>query len=107
QEGRLPVDSAFNRRDFTRLDTIFNQWCSGADRFVDGTWKLATYEEALHTHFSAWRKWDAHLSDIKRWQQSFPDSFAAKYAEAIYWQAYAWHARGGPYVRSVSKESQE
>jgi len=90
-----------------RLDSLYQQWCTGQDRFPDGRWKLSTFEEAIATLLSAWGSWNEHLNVINRWQRAHPTSEAALYAEAVYWHTYAWNARGTAYARSVSKEAWE
>lgn len=107
QEGQAPVEDAFHRRDFAKLNALYGAWCTGKDRFPDGTWKLAQYKKALEGLFDAWNTWNADLGKIKAWESSFPNSEAAQYAEAVYWHAYAWKARGSGYASSVSKEGWE
>jgi uncharacterized protein DUF4034 len=106
-EGRGLVQSAFNAKDFKRLDELYDQWCTGKDRFPDGRWKLSQYGDGLDDNFTHWNTWTKDLTVIQTWQQSRPWSKAALYAEAIYWRAYAWKARGGGYAHSVSKEGWE
>jgi uncharacterized protein DUF4034 len=106
-EGRGLVQSAFNAKDFKRLDELYDQWCTGKDRFPDGRWKLSQYGDGLDDNFTQWNTWTKDLTVIQTWQQSRPRSKAALYAEAIYWRAYAWKARGGGYAHSVSKEGWE
>lgn len=106
-EGKLPVQHAFNQRNFEELDRFYDQWCTGKDRFPDGRWKLHVYEYALGEVFNIWNRWAADLEALKRWQKSRPQSDAALYAEAIYWYQYAWKARGSGYASSVSREGWE
>jgi len=103
-EGQALVQSALNAKDFKRLDDLYEQWCTGKDRFPDGRWKLSQYGDALYRNFQVWSAWTKDLGAIKTWQQSRPQSEAALYAEAVYWRAYAWKARGTGYADSVSKE---
>jgi hypothetical protein len=106
-EGSLPVQAAFNDNDFKSLDRIYEQWCTGKDRFLDGRWKLSQYGDALYQLFETWRDWPTALRMIKAWQQSPPGSNAALYAEAVYWRAYAWSGRGGGFADTVSREGWE
>ena len=106
-EGQQLVQAAFNDKDFARLDALYEQWCTGKDRFPDGRWKLSQYGEGLDQKFRAWNTWTRDLDVIQAWQKSRPRSNAARYAEAIYWRAYGWTARGGGYSNSVSKEGWE
>ncbi len=106
-ETQVPLHNAFHAKDFKTLDSLYGQWCKGTDRFPDGTWKLAQFGKGMYDLFTAWNTWTKHLDDLKAWQQSRPDSGAALYAEAIYWRAYAWNARGEGYAKDVSKEGWE
>lgn len=106
-QGKALVQRAFNAIDYDRLDTLYEQWCTGSERFPDGRWKLSQYGDGLSDNFSAWKKWSKDLDTIKEWQKTHPKSEAAKYAEAIYWRSYAWSARGSGYSSTVSKEGWE
>jgi Domain of unknown function (DUF4034) len=106
-DGTRLVEEAFDVKSFADLDRLYDTWCTGAERFPDGRWKLFTYPEALDARFSGLNSWKKHLDDIMSWQKLRPSSEAAVFAEAIYWNAYAWNGRGGGYARSVSKEAWE
>lgn len=101
--GRKPVEIAFNQNDFAELDAIFERVMSGEARFADGASYLTQYEMALAGNFDHWKTWD-NLASIKKWQTTRPGSSAAIFAEAIYWQRAAWHARGGGYAQTVTPE---
>jgi hypothetical protein len=103
-EGKSLVQGAFSQRKFKEADELLDKWSKGVDRFPDGTWKLAQYGPALQGWFTAWKRWDEHLADIKEWQKRFPDSFGAKLAEAEYWRAYAWQARGDRTAKWVTDD---
>lgn len=106
-EGRSLVERAYHARDFSKLDSLYKQWCTGQDRFPDGLWKLSEYTTALSGLFSIWDAWGKDLQKLKAWQQANPNSSAAILAEAEYWWAYAWKARGTGYANTVSKEGWE
>jgi hypothetical protein len=106
-EGSALVQRAINVRDFDELDKLYEQWCTGNDRFPDGRWKLSQYGDGLGKNFSAWNKWVQDLETIKMWRNLHTRSEAAQYAEAVYWRTYAWKARGSGYASSVSKEGWE
>jgi hypothetical protein len=106
-QGAGLVQRAFNARDFKALDELYGEWCTGKDRFPDGRWKLSQYGDGLSQNFDAWRTWAKDLGVLQQWQRARPQSKAALYAEAIYWRANAWAARGGGYAGSVSKEAWE
>jgi hypothetical protein len=94
------VERPFQGRDFRRLDELFEQWSKGVDRFPDGRWKLTTFAKNLSSMFESLSVTDDHFARIRRWQSEYPQSFAAKYAEALYWTKYAWKARGSNYGSS-------
>jgi hypothetical protein len=101
------LGNAYYTSDFKRLDALFDQWCTGKDRFPDGRWYLAFFGDGLFDLFSGWNTWPADLQKLKQWQKQRPQSQAAHYAEAVYWRAYAWKARGQGYGDTVSKEAGE
>lgn len=107
KEGRGPVQEAINSENFEQLDKLYEQWCTGKDRFPDGRWKLSQYGDGLSENFSVWNKWERDLQTIKKWQKSNPKSEAAQYIEAVYWRTFAWRARGSGYASTVSKEGWE
>jgi hypothetical protein len=104
EEGQVPIEVAFNDKKHHDLDRLYMQWCTGQDRFADGRWKLAWYSRTLYTYFLQWGLWEKHLSQINEWKRSNPESEAAKVAEAVYWRAFAWNARGQGLASSVSSE---
>lgn len=106
-EGAALVESAYNARDYAQLESLYAQWCTGQDRFPDGRWKLTQYGAALRGNFVAWNNWARDLKAIQAWQAARPGSAAAAFAEATYWYAYAWRARGGGYASTVTPEGWE
>jgi hypothetical protein len=107
REGEMPVQTAFQSRKFADLDDLYKRWCTGRDRFADGRWKLTQYEAGFKGWFSAWNRWDLDLQAIQAWQKERAGSEAAWVAEAVYWQSYAWRARGTGYADTVSQDAWE
>ncbi|MBL8516798.1 MAG: DUF4034 domain-containing protein [Betaproteobacteria bacterium] len=103
-EGTLVVQRLYGASDFKGLDELFENWSRGTDRFPDGRWKLAFYVDGLSRQFEIWKTWGEDQKKIKAWQAKSPDSFAAKYIEAVYWRTYAWAARGSGYANTVAPE---
>lgn len=106
-EGQALAQGAFYGGKFEELDNLYSKWCSGKDRFPDGSWKLVEFGRGLDNLISSWETWSKHLEVIKKWQQARPDSAAARYIEAVYWHTYAWKARGTGYADTVSREGWE
>jgi hypothetical protein len=104
QAGAWFVDSAQSHRRFDTLDQLYARWCSGKDRFPEGTWKLAKYEAKWEELFRVWNDWERYDRFLKDWKAARPGSEAARFTEAVYWHTYAWSARGGNYANTVSAE---
>jgi hypothetical protein len=107
EDAEFLVQRLYNESNFKELDALFDKWCAGKDRFPDGRWKLSSFGDAIYNNLSAWRNWDVDLKKIQKWRAQSPSSVAAWYAEAVFWRAYAWQARGTGYASSVSKEGWE
>lgn len=107
REGQALVQQAYYAKNFQEMDELYERWCTGKDRFPDGRWKLSQYGVGLEVSFEAWNAWNKDLETIRSWQKARPHSTAALYAEAVYWRAYAWKARGGGYAGTVSAEGWE
>lgn len=101
------LQRAFLRRDFDGLETVFERWRSSEERLPDGSWRLSTFWPDLDELFAAYKDWNSYLLTIQAWEQAHPRSFAARYAEAGYWQEYGWSARGPRYNKVFTKEGQE
>jgi len=105
--GESLVDQAWQERDFARLDALYAAWCTGAERFPDGRWKLMTYGNALEKAFGLWNRWVRDFERLGDWRRERPDSAAVSFAEATYWYAYAWRARGKGVIGSMDKADED
>lgn len=103
-DGTWRVQSLYAEKNFKGLDELFEQWSKGEDRYPDGRWRLIMFAEGLARRFNAWKNWGEDLKRIQAWQQASPESFAAKFAEVVYWRNYAWFARGTGFANTVSPE---
>lgn len=101
----FPVQTAYNASDFAELELIFKRISSGATRLADGTPEMVAYQDVMYMLFNSWQRWDGDLIKLTEWQKAYPDSVAAKFSEALYWNAYAWNARGKAYASQVRSES--
>lgn len=99
------VKQAVVHGDFQKLDDLFSRWSAGHDRLPRGRWKLAWYRFGFEEALKDRSQWDYALAMIQRWGRERPNSFAARYTEALYWYEYAWEARGSGYADTVPKEA--
>ncbi|MEZ5652767.1 MAG: DUF4034 domain-containing protein [Burkholderiaceae bacterium] len=98
------LGNGLKANQFSELEALYQRWCTGQDRFADGSWKLGSLGRAWQTTFESRARWDADLSSLRAWQSQTSNSQMALLAEMAYWRAYAWHARGQGYARSVLPE---
>jgi Domain of unknown function (DUF4034) len=104
-EIQTEVSRHYRDNNFDALEALYNRLKTGKERYRDGQWKLENFRKGIGDEFSIWQHWDLDLQKLREWQKKSPTSFIAKYAEAIYWRAYAWEARGDGYSNTVSKEA--
>jgi hypothetical protein len=90
---------------YDELDTLFEEWSKPASYTADGREMLTAFLHLLQPGPGLEiTQWAPTLEVIKRWQDHAPNSIAAELAEALYWEDYAWHARGRGYAASVTPE---
>jgi len=91
----------FHTGDYAALDAMIDGWNDPAVRNRDGKWKLdallwfhgdTNYDYAERT-----------LARQKEWGAQNPHSDGAAITSAMFWNGYAWHARGGGYANSVTE----
>jgi len=99
--------SFFVMRRYAEIDQLYTQWCAGQERFPDGRWKIWFLGEGFKKQFEESKSFERDFKQIQEWQRAAPNSEAAHYVEAIYWQQYAWHARGRNNTIAQSKEALE
>ncbi len=87
-EGARLIELAFEKSDFEKLDSTFNRWCSGQDRFGDGTWKLAYFAEGLQRAYTSTGE-----QKLIAWQKLKPTSYVPRFARAQMWRHRAWAGR--------------
>ncbi|MES3020000.1 MAG: DUF4034 domain-containing protein [Pseudomonadota bacterium] len=103
-EGSGLVVHLFNNQNFDRLEKLFDQWCTGKDRFADGLWKLPHFSPKVEGALG-FRSLNQNMEAVQSWQKAKPGSVAAKFFEAALWKSYAWKSRGDAFANMVSKES--
>ena len=95
------VSQDFDARNFLEIERLVDEWARSQGKVENGRWKLEALRKGLIDEFTAGRMWDQYSSRITAWRKLSPQSAAAAIAETVYWQAYAWDARGeslGAYV---------
>jgi hypothetical protein len=85
------IANAFQSRRFEQLDRQYARWCTGADRFANGRWKLESVSLGLDNAFRQGA--GAFLKSVQAWQAFEPDAELPRLAEALYWRDAAWSLR--------------
>jgi hypothetical protein len=98
------VAGLFSTEQFDNLDRLFNDWNDQRQLSADGRWRLTSFDRGVSQQFAGGTAWDSGYQLIQRWRTKSPSSRAAAIAEAIYWERYAWSARGTGYANTVSEE---
>lgn len=87
-----------------KLDALFTTLNDKNQKFYNGRQKISAIFMGLNSFFLGSKSWDYGYRQIKTWKSRNPKSAGAAIAEAIYWQAYARHARGNGYASTVTPE---
>lgn len=98
--------NALQSNYFTWLDRKFKQWNDPEVRTVDGNWLLDAMISIMEG-IGAQGRWDSIYKNIQEWKQHSPNLPGPPIAESLYWDAYAWHARGGGYASEVTETGWE
>ena len=94
----------FQNEQFLDLERVFGDWSDPSARLADGRPMLMAYAGALEANLAHTLDWDAIHEKIQRWRSKNPYAPAAAITEAIYWQHYAWNARGEGSAASVTPD---
>ncbi len=86
------------------LERSVSAWNTPACVFDDGRPKLSVLEWGYSNIFENQPDWSKSLDRIEYLKKKFPNKPFVALAEAAYWIAYAWDARGNGYASSVTKE---
>lgn len=86
------------------LKREINDWNTPACVFEDGRPRVAVLRDGYNQAFSNESDWSKSLARVEYLKKKFPNEAFAAMAEARYWSAYAWDARGGGYASSVSED---
>jgi len=102
----MPLQGYYQEGKFAQIDASLKEECAG-QRLTDGQPRHLIFLRSFTTMFGAWKRWDFDRVQLEKWRKSDPNSLAESLVEAMYWQSYAWHLRGGGYASSVPKEAWE
>jgi hypothetical protein len=87
------------------LDETLNLWWKERRRFDDGRFELLAFYEGLGTYISGVQDhWDGYRFAANTGHDTYPSSTAGALGAAIFWQQYAWNARGTGYADTVSED---
>ncbi|HEX9048229.1 MAG TPA: DUF4034 domain-containing protein, partial [Verrucomicrobiae bacterium] len=107
KEGRSvshQAENLFVVRNFDQIDALVAQLVASKDRYAAGFWKADFVFDGLHVPEDASdARWEAHLSEIRVWLQTKPDSIIPRVVLADNLIQYAWKARGSGWADSVNK----
>lgn len=102
-EFRGDIRSAFESKDCDRLEELSANLLRNEQVFSNGSWKIYQYYHALGDRGG--NDEDSFLRDLtilQEWQETVPQSVAAKIATAGFLVDYAWYARGNGYANTVT-----
>ncbi len=97
------VQSLLTGKDYDSLDKLADELRRSKATYVDGYWKLWAFYEGFPPGKKAPdEQWAVRLGAIREWAKQKPDSVTARVALAETLTGYAWKARGGGYVDTVT-----
>lgn len=97
------VDEENLARSLQEMDRYLREWNSSKERLPDGRWQISSIISSLEGEFAR-TDWAKSYKTIARWKEINPESPAVAISEAVYWQTYAWNARGNGYASTVSPD---
>jgi hypothetical protein len=92
-------------KDYDKLDALAAKLRVSKECSADGVWQLASvYNGLIPLNSAPDTVWDDRIMTIGLWATARPESITARVAWADVLVAYAWKARGGGEVNTVSPE---
>jgi tetratricopeptide (TPR) repeat protein len=92
-------------KQYDKLDALAATLRTSKQCYADGVWELSSlYNGLVPLNSVPDAAWDDRLSDIGLWAVARPDSITARVAWGNVLVAYAWKARGGGEVNTVTPE---
>ncbi len=97
--------SFYNTRNFDELEKRAAELLESKAKFGNGGWMIDTFYHSLRCRKEEPESmWQLHSEIHKEWEKAKPHSMTARMAHADFLVEYAWHARGGGYANSVTRE---
>lgn len=93
-------------KEYDKLDALAAKLRLSREHFADGVWQLASvYDGLTPLNSESDMVWDDRIEAIGLWATARPESVTARVAWADVLVAYAWKARGGGEVETVTPQS--
>jgi len=97
--------SLLNAKDYDKLDALAAKLRASKECFADGVWQLAgVYDGLVPLNSAPDTVWDDRVMALGAWAAARPESITARVAWADVLVAYAWKARGGGEVNTVTTD---
>ena len=104
-EYQLRVRNLYNSSQFDQLESIANDARATKAQFANGAWKIFHVYGSLDCrHSEPEGMWLLHNSIHKAWIAAKPKSVTARIAQAMFFTAFGWRARGYEYANTVTEE---
>lgn len=90
--------------DARYLEQWSNDWNTPSCVFDDGRPRLSAFSSGYSLAFRNQNDWSKSYARIQELKKAHPGKAFIALAEASYWNAYAWDARGGGYASTVTPD---
>ncbi|RYD18139.1 MAG: DUF4034 domain-containing protein [Verrucomicrobiaceae bacterium] len=98
----------YNDRKFAELEALATKLRETKERFPDGEWKLLEFYNAQDpADEDPVSMWELHDKIHGEWVKAYPESITARVAQARFYLAYAWQARGNGFASEVTRKGWE
>ena len=104
--NRLALDLSyyFGTDEVAGFHQYFDQLSRGEPDLLNGRSPLEGIVSHFRDTYIAHNQWVRYHDRIKTWRSQLPESAGVAILEAMYWESYAWYARGAGVSSSVSKK---
>lgn len=99
------AETLLEAKDYDQLDALAAKLRASKECSADGVWKLTSvYNGLIPSNSAPDTVWDGRLAALGVWAMARPESITARVAWGDVMVAYAWKARGGGEVNTVSPD---